>query len=126
MFEFLLELLGEFLLQMILEILFEMGLHTLKEPFHKDPSPIVATIGYMMLGAISGGLSLFVLPALVVTSTKMRIVNLLVTPIIAGFFMSVVGSWRRRRGQNSLRIDKFAYGYVFALSCALIRFWFAK
>jgi len=39
--------------------------------------------------------------------------------------MSAMGYWRARRGQAVLRIDRFAYGYLFALTFALVRFWFA-
>jgi hypothetical protein len=40
--------------------------------------------------------------------------------------MCALGAWRARRGGVVLRIDRFAYGYLFALALALIRFWFAK
>jgi hypothetical protein len=36
-----------------------------------------------------------------------------------------MGAWRARRGQQVLRIDRFAYGYLFALSLGLVRFYFA-
>jgi len=39
--------------------------------------------------------------------------------------MAILGAWRARRGQQVLRIDRFAYGYLFALSIALVRFYFA-
>jgi hypothetical protein len=40
--------------------------------------------------------------------------------------MCLMGAWRARRGDDVLRIDRFAYGYVFALSLALVRFIFAQ
>jgi hypothetical protein len=33
-----------------------------------------------------------------------------------------VGAWRARRGQPPLRIDRFAYAYLFTLAFALVRF----
>jgi hypothetical protein len=39
--------------------------------------------------------------------------------------MAAIGAWRARRGEPVLRIDRFAYGYLFALSLALVRFFFA-
>lgn len=39
--------------------------------------------------------------------------------------MTAMGAWRARRGEPVLRIDKFAYGYLFALSLAIVRFIFA-
>lgn len=43
-----------------------------------------------------------------------------------GLLMSAMGTWRRRRGEELLRIDRFAYGYVFALALAIVRFQFAS
>lgn len=51
--------------------------------------------------------------------------SLVLTPVFAGLLMNAVGAWRKRRGDALLRIDRFAYGYLFALSVALIRFFFA-
>lgn len=36
-----------------------------------------------------------------------------------------VGHWRARRGHDVLRIDRFAYGYLFALFLALVRYVYA-
>ena len=33
-------------------------------------------------------------------------------------------AWRRRREDELVRLDKFAYGYLFALAMALVRFYF--
>jgi hypothetical protein len=51
---------------------------------------------------------------------------LVLTPLLAGGIMAVLGAWRARRGQTVLRIDRFAYGYLFALGLAVVRFWFAQ
>jgi hypothetical protein len=40
--------------------------------------------------------------------------------------MSLLGHWRAKRGDPVLRIDRFAYGYLFALGVAIIRFKFAQ
>ena len=37
----------------------------------------------------------------------------------------MLGRWRARRGDDVLRIDRFACGYLFALSLALVRYFFA-
>jgi len=51
--------------------------------------------------------------------------NLLLTPVFAGLVMVGVGAWRAKRGDDLLRIDRFAYGYIFALAMAVIRYQFA-
>ena len=40
--------------------------------------------------------------------------------------MSLIGRWRASHGQEILRIDRFAYGYLFALALALVRFVFTR
>ena len=50
------------------------------------------------------------------------VAGLAVTPVLAGLAMGVLGAWRQRRGQELLRLDRFAYGYLFALALALVRF----
>ena len=124
MFEFIFEIFGEFLLQVFGEALVELGFHSLAEPFRKPPNPIFAAIGYALFGAIFGGLSLLVFPQNFVPPAW-RVANLIVTPLAVGTTMALIGVWRARKGQTVLRIDRFAYGYLFALMLALPRFFFA-
>jgi hypothetical protein len=126
MVEFLLQLLGEFLLQVVGEALVELGLHSLAEPFRRPPNPWLAAVGYAVFGAVAGGLSLLVLPSHLTPSGAARIANLVLTPIAVGGCMSALGAWRAKRGQPLLRIDRFSYGYVFALCLALVRYQFAQ
>lgn len=125
LFDFLFQLIGEVILQIIFEFLFEIGLHSLREPFRKPPNPWLAAAGYALFGALAGGLSLWLFPRLFIHWHGGQILNLLLAPILAGLAMSALGAWRRRRKQSTIRLDKFAYGYVFALAMALVRFGFA-
>ena len=124
MLEFIFELLGEFLLQVVGEALVEIGFHSLAEPFRRPPNPWLAAIGYALFGAILGGISLLVVPNNLVPEAW-RVANLVATPVAVGGVMALMGAWRARRGQPILRIDRFAYGYLFALFIALVRFYFA-
>ena len=124
MLELVLEVLGEFLLQVVGEAFLELGFHSLAEPFRKPPNPWPAALGYALFGAIFGGLSLLVFPTNLVPQ-PWRLVNLVVTPLAVGGIMVLMGAWRAKRGQPVLRIDRFSYGYLFALSLAFIRFHFA-
>jgi hypothetical protein len=124
MLEFIFELLGEFLLQVVSEVLIEIGFHSLAEPFRRPPNPWFAAIGYVLFGAILGGISLLAFPNNLVPGAW-RVANPIATPIAVGGVMAVMGAWRARRDQQLLRIDRFAYGYLLALSIALVRFYFA-
>jgi len=124
MLEFIFQILGEFLLQIAIEILVELGFHSIRELFRREVNPPVAIAGYALLGAALGGLSLWALPHLLVPE-QWRILNLLFGPVLAGLVMVGVGAVRSRKGQSLLRIDRFAYGYIFALALAVVRFQFA-
>jgi hypothetical protein len=126
MLEFLLQALGEFLLQVLGEALLELGLHSLAEPFRRPPNPWVAALGYSLFGAILGGLSLLVFPQHLTPAGPARIANLVLTPVAVGLCMGAMGAWRAGRGDPVLRIDRFSYGYLFALALALVRFNFAQ
>ena len=123
--EFLFELLGELLMQVVGEVLLELGLHSLREPFRQAPNPWLAALGYVLFGLIFGGLSLLLFPHLLV-GERFRTINLVLSPIVSGIVMGAMGVWRRRRGDRALRIDRFSYGFLFALAFAIVRFHFAK
>lgn len=125
MLEFLFELIGELLLQIVVEILVELGLRPLSSTREHRPNPWLAALGYALFGALAGGVSLWLLPELLVRDETWRIVNLIFTPVLAGLAMALLGTWRARRGQVQLRIDRFSYAYLFALCMALVRFHFA-
>ena len=122
MLELLLELLGEFLIQVFGELLVEFGLQALAEPFLKRPNPWLAAVGYSIFGGLLGGASLLLLPKHLVANASWRVLNLIFTPLAAGLCMAWLGSWRARRGQSLIRLDRFAYAYLFALAFALVRF----
>jgi len=124
MLEFIFEILGEFLLQAVGEALLEIGLHSLAEPFRRAPNPWLAALGYLLFGALLGGLSLLVFPVYLVPA-PWRMVNLFLTPFAVGGLMVAMGHWRARRGQEVLRIDRFLYGFLFAAALALVRYVFA-
>ena len=118
---FLVELLFEFVIQFVLEVLVEMGAHGLKRgrsPFH----PSISVAIYVLLGGLLGWVSYLFFPQHFISHPYIRIVNLIVTPIAVGLALGAIGSWRAKRGIELVRLDKFAYGYTFALAFALARF----
>ena len=58
--EILFEILGEFVLQVVVEALLQGGMHTLAAPFRRQSSPWAAALGYLVFGAVAGGISLWV------------------------------------------------------------------
>jgi hypothetical protein len=118
------QFLGELLLQGIAELFAEFIGHSIKEPFRR-PSPIhpwLAAIGYAFFGALAGAISLWLLPTLFITSHGLRLFNLFLTPLLAGLLMAWLGAWRQKRQQEIIRLDRFSYGFCFALAMAVVRF----
>lgn len=125
-FEILFEFFGEIILQIVFQVFAEFGLQSLKAPFQKASNPYLAGIGYAVFGAIAGALSLWAFPVLLLNSYGARVASLALTPFAAGASSTAIGAWRRRRDQELVRLDRFAYGYVFALAMALVRFLFGQ
>lgn len=119
-----LEIIGELLIQLIGEALVQLGLHSLAEPLNRPPNPWLAALGYFLFGAMLGGGSLWLFPGNLVPE-PWRVANLIVTPLVVGAMIATMGAWRARRGLPVLRIDRFAYGYLFALALAIVRYYFA-
>ncbi|HEU4386602.1 MAG TPA: hypothetical protein VFV34_02310 [Blastocatellia bacterium] len=128
LFELIIQLLTELLFPIIVEFLVEIGLASLAEGLRnrKARSPLLAALGYILLGAAAGALSLLVFPRSFVRSDRLHGISLIVNPTLAGGAMALMGRWRRRRGDPTIRLDSFLYGFLFALAMTLPRFLFAK
>ncbi len=129
--EIILQLLGwvlqffcEFLLQILFEIIAELLGHSIKDPFSRLPAipPWLAAVGYMVLGALAGAASLWLAPEVFIKAPWLRIANLVLSPVAAGLIMAWAGSRRARKNKEVIRIESFAYGFLFALALALVRF----
>ncbi|MEI6715175.1 MAG: hypothetical protein WCO60_15560 [Verrucomicrobiota bacterium] len=124
------EVFCELILQLLVEMLVEIGLRSLCDRFDSfrspRPKPWLSAFGYILLGAAAGALSIWVHPALFITSQVGRLANLIGTPIVVGLVMGAMGGWREKRGDTVLRIDRFACGFGFAVAMALVRFSFSR
>ncbi|MCP3851290.1 MAG: hypothetical protein GY694_13770 [Gammaproteobacteria bacterium] len=125
-FEFIFSIFGELLLQIMVEVLIELGFNGVASTFQnrKNRSPLLAFIGYSILGGLAGALSLWVVPHQVIESEAFALLNLFITPIVAGLLMSYLGYLRKRKGKDVIRLDSFIYGFTFAFAMALVRYYF--
>ena len=89
-------------------------------------NPLLASIGYVFLGGAAGGLSLLFFPHPLVHPSRVPGLSVVISPILAGLGMSLVGSTLRKRSKKAMQIESFGYGFAFALGMALVRFFFAK
>ncbi len=126
MLEGLIQFVVELVIQIVVELLAEFGLRPLKSLFEKPPNPWLSALGYALLGGALGGLSLWLLPQHLASTGVGQIAVLIFVPVLAGLLMAALGAWRAKRGQALLRIDRFSYGYLFALAFAAVRHVFAN
>jgi predicted tellurium resistance membrane protein TerC len=89
-------------------------------------NPWLACVGYVFLGGVAGGLSLLVFPHRLVHPSRVPGLSVIISPVLAGLGMSLVGSTLRKRNKKAMQIESFGYGFAFAFGMALVRFFFAK
>jgi len=87
-------------------------------------SPWQASIGYAFLGAVAGGLSLIFFPHPLVHRSRVPGISVVISPVLAGLGMSLVGSSLRKRNKKTMEIESFGYGFAFAFGMAVVRFFF--
>jgi hypothetical protein len=131
--EFLFELLlafGELFLEVLFEFageaLLDLALRAIAKFFETSrfASPVLASVGYTLLGGLTGALSLFIFPHPLVHPSRLHGISLLVSPILTGLVMSLIGSMLRRQGKKVVQIESFGYGFAFAFGMALVRYFF--
>ena len=124
LFELLAQLLLEVLIELFPELLLELVWRSLREVLQPraEKEPVLAFLGYALLGAAAGALSLLPFPHAFVHGSKWHGMSLIVSPLLAGLGMSIVGWLRRRRGEPLIRLDTFPYAFSFAFGVALVRF----
>jgi len=121
--DFLLELLFELVFEIGGEFLIELGFGGVKEAFgRKNHHPVVATLGYLVLGGMLGGLSLLVWPERVVRQGPVPGLSLIIGPVVSGLAMHLLGEFRRAQGHSPTNLATFPGGAAFAFGCALARF----
>ncbi len=126
--EIIIEIVLELLINVFAELLFEVGLTVLKESIRRNGAsyPILACIGYALLGCVAGGLSLLVFPRQYMRSERYHGLGLLLIPILAGSVMAGLGAIKSKMGKRVIRLDTFSFGFVFAFFMTLTRFLYAK
>ena len=130
----------EELIGFILELLFEVFLELLAAAiddlvnrsagealnFPEISNPTLAAIGYLILGAFSGGISVVLFPHPFFPRTRYHGISMVISPWLTGAFLAIIGRYFRGRGREATRIESFAYGFVFAFGMAAIRFLFTS
>jgi hypothetical protein len=135
MLELLFEFLG-MLLEIFLEAAFEFAvesvgaliLRAVEAVFDTSEfkNPLLACVGYVFLGGVAGGLSLGFFQHPLVHPSRVPGLSVVISPVLAGLGMSLVGSTLRKRNKKTMQIESFGYGFAFAFGMALVRFVFTR
>lgn len=122
LFELLL-LLGQLVLEVFAEALLDLGLSGLRDALgRRNRSPSLAAMGYLILGALVGGLSLWLWPQRLLRSGPVPGLSLLLSPVAGGAAMEAWGRYRRGGGHATTNLATFLGGAAFALGYAMARF----
>jgi len=124
--EIIFELLAQLVLEIFVQGIFELGGRGIVSIFRKDGStvnPWLAVCGYFLMGAIAGGISIWLIPMHLLNSPVLQILNLAITPIFLGFIFEALGRWKTNN-KTRYAVDRFSYGFTFALTMGLIRYFF--
>jgi hypothetical protein len=124
MIEIIFEVLLELLLEVIAEIVFTFGWEGLAQVVRKrqHARPVFAGLGYAIVGALAGGVSLLLLPRRLLPTGSIRGGSLVLAPLVTGLLMQTYGDCRRQRGHTTTGLATFWGGAIFAFSMALVRF----
>ena len=123
-FHFFIEVLG----QAFFELVAELGLRGIGNAtgWEKPRSPYMSLIGYVILATVCGAISILFFKNHFIKNEELRIINLLLTPVLLGLIMHFKGKRMDIRHINKIRLDSFWFGFSFALSFGLVRYFFAK
>jgi hypothetical protein len=124
--EIIFELLGEVILEIVIQGVFELGGRGIVSAFSKKDTshPLLAIFGYILMGAIAGVISIWLVPMHLFASPLLQILNLALAPILLGFIFEALGRWRITNEKPRYMVDRFSYGFTFALTMGLIRYFF--
>lgn len=134
------EFLIELLVQLFLEVFLEAAIEIVGEAIlvfvltatteALGPSelrrPVWAGVGYVLLGATVGGLSLIWFPFPLVHPSRFHGISLIVSPVLTGSLMALLGSILRKYDMRTVNLETFSYGFLFAFGMTLVRFLFAR
>jgi len=117
---FLIEFIFELLAELFLQLMFTLGFRRVADVFNK---PLIPAI---IFGILSGFVSLLFFDELIISNDYARIINLILTPVLLGLFMALLGKFYRKLGVIHSSLDSFISGFCFGMAMALVRFIFGQ
>jgi hypothetical protein len=136
LFELLFELLGDVILQLVFELVFEFGITSVRHATtasrassghtpgvaSESTHPLLAAVGCLLLGALSGLVSVLVVPHRILPPPRIPGLSVFLSPLGSGLVMHTYGRWRVARDKSHSRLATFAGGALFAFTIAVTRY----
>ncbi|HKF48486.1 MAG TPA: hypothetical protein VKB38_14075 [Terracidiphilus sp.] len=126
--EFLLECLVEVLIEFAMGLAADVTARAIRRTTlgGRRIGPALSTFLVALAGFIAGFASVWIFPHPFVRPSRFHGVSLIISPLVTGILLALLGQGIRRRGKESVAIESFRYGFVFALAIAIVRFAFAS
>jgi hypothetical protein len=122
----LVQFLLEVALQIAADLFAELGIKGLREVVKpsRPPKVALAAIGYLLMGATAGCLSLWRFPTRFAGSPGLRLMTLALAPLASALIIWAFFTLIGRPAKREERRRRFWYAYAFGLAFALVRFTF--
>jgi hypothetical protein len=122
------EILLELVLPLITEVFAELALHQVGRIVraHAAARIIITALMYLGVGLAAGFFSLLIFPHAFARSSALPGISLVITPVLGGILMSYIAWFRVRTWDWTIRLETFAYGFIFAFAMTLLRLLLAK
>ena len=137
----------EFVLEVLIQLVFEEGIAAVSRAYRREEeaaavsrvrrrfrfvpflratlsrtNPPFTILKFTVFGLALGFVSVLVLPHPLAHPSRFHGISLLISPIVTGLIMGLIGRRVRRRGHSPVQIESLAYGFIFALAFASTRF----
>ena len=126
--ELLFEILVELVFPLVIEIFADLALHQVGRFVRANAVAriVVTALMYFGAGLVAGFFSLLIFPKAFARSSTLPGISLVITPVLGGLLMSFIAWFRVRTWDWTVRLEAFAYGFLFAFPMALLRLLFAQ
>ena len=134
----------EFIVEVLIQLVFEAGVDAASRAYHpksnhvakahrrfriapfirytlSETYPPWTILKFTLFGVVSGFLSLLIVPHPLVHASRFHGMSLLISPLVTGLIMALIGRLLRRHRLRSVNIESFAYGFTFAFAFSVIR-----
>jgi len=84
-------------------------------------NPPLTILKFTVIGLSLGFLSSMIFPHSLVRPSKFHGISLLISPLVTGLVMGLIGRAVRRRGKSPVQIESFVYGFTCAFAMSVVR-----